>query len=76
MDLDGLASFNRATCVCMTQYVALETKITFPFFTFDFLHYLSSTVTDPSQMMVHFIEDGSSYMTLFNSSSHQSDTKL
>ena len=33
-------------------------------------------LTDPSHMMVHFIGDGSFYMTLLNSSSYQLDTKL
>lgn len=54
----------------------LESKITIPFLRCDFLHYLSTAVRDPSQMMVHFIRDGGSYMTLVNSLSHQSDTKL
>lgn len=56
--------------------VGLESKITFPFLTCDFLHYLSTAVRDPSQMMAHFIRDGGSYMTLVYSLSHQSDTKL
>lgn len=60
----------------MHDRVGLESKINFPFLTFDFLHYLSTAVRDPSQMMVHFIRDGGSYMTLVNSLSHQSDTKL
>lgn len=55
--------------------VGLEPKITFPFLTLDFLHYLS-TVRDPSQMMVHYIRGGGFYITLVNSLSHQSDTKL
>lgn len=53
--------------------VKLESKITFPFLTFDFLHYLDK---DPSQTTVHFIKGGGSYMTLVNSLPHQSDTKL
>lgn len=54
--------------------VGLESKITFPFLTFDFLHYLSTADRDPSQMMPHFIKG--SYMTLVNSLPHQSDAKL
>lgn len=56
--------------------VGLEPKITFPYLTLDFLHYLSTAVRDLSQMMAHFLRGGGSYMTLVNSLSHQSDTKL
>lgn len=54
--------------------VGLESKITFPFLTFDFLYYLSTADRHSSQMMAHFKKG--SYVTLVNSLPHQSDAKL